>query len=154
MNETPQLKNVWQILESRDQVILKARLENSRLQNMHKKLLEEQKRHIQLIEKLNQEIHQSHQEIHELTVRSKDNRSKQETLQHIIEQKDLTIEDIKKQLSCSEKDRVNLWQKIDQLQEQLNESQSTIEGMKSSKFWQLRQGFVRLKNFLRLTGHR
>lgn len=124
MNETQQAKTIWQVLESRDKVILKARQENARL-------------------------HKITELVQELTVKLQINTAKQETLQHIIEQKDVTIEDIKNQLKLSEEDRLTLWQKIDRLQAQLNESKATIEGMESTKIWKLRNQLLKLKQLLK-----
>lgn len=171
MNNTDTLKSLWQVLESRDRVVKKTRQkydhfykENINLQtenthlhtentylhtenthfrgNIHQ-LREEQKRHIKLIEELREEVQQ-------LTIKLQLSQTKQETLQHIIEQKEASIEDIKTQLNRSEENRLLLWQKIDKLQEQLNESQATIEGMESSKFWKLRNQFLKIKGLLQL----
>lgn len=137
MNETQQSKTIWQVLESRDKVVSKARQENFRLQKIQKELLEEQTRHIQLITKLNQEIAQLNQDIGKLH-------------QKIGESHQDIIEDIKNQLKRSEEDRTILWQKIDRLQEELNQSQATIKGMESSKFWKLRNQFLKIKSLLQL----
>ncbi|WP_107670777.1 hypothetical protein [Cyanothece sp. BG0011] len=173
MNNTETLKSLWQVLESRERVVKKTRqkydhfykenthlqtenthlqtenthlqTENTHLQtenthlrgNIHQ-LREEQKHHIKLIEELREEVQQ-------LTIKLQLSHTKQESLQQIIEQKEATIEDIKTQLNRSEENRLLLWQKIDKLQEQLNESQATIEGMESSKFWKLRNQFFKVK---------
>ncbi len=178
MNEAQQLDNLWQILESRDRVVvraaqecsglrqecsglrqecsvlqqecngLKAQIEDINKQNCllvedNDKLRNALKLHIDLIGELREEIEQ-------LTVKLQLSQTKRESLQHVIEQRDLTIEDIKETLHRSEENRLSLLEKIDQLQEKLNESQGTIEGMESSKFWQLREFFVKIKNSLKL----
>lgn len=162
MNKTETLKSLWQVIESRDRVVRKTyqkieefsaentrlqtentnlQTENTRLQGSLEELWEEKKNHIKLIEELRVDVQQ-------LTVTLQINQTKQESLQHIIEQKDATIEDVKTQLNRSEENRMTLWQEIDQLQEQLNESRAIIEGMESSKFWQLRENFLKLKQLL------
>ncbi|ACB49866.1 probable glycosyl transferase, group 1 [Crocosphaera subtropica ATCC 51142] len=112
-------------------------------QDQVKNLLVEKHNHIQLIGELREEVK-------ELTVQLQLSQIEKESLQQIIDQRDLTIEDIKEQLHRSENNRLDLLQKIDQLQENLNISQATIEGMESSKFWQLRMRLVALKQFLKL----
>ncbi len=158
MNEAQQLDNLWQVLESRDRVVFKASQECHRLQeqiaaiNGHNSHLQEDNKNLHHAIKLHVDIiGELREEIAQLTVKLQLNQTKRESLQHVIEQRDLTIEDIKETLHRSEDNRLSLLKKIDQLQEKLNDSQATIEGMESSKFWQLRDFFVKIKNSLRLT---
>ncbi|MEA5533080.1 hypothetical protein [Crocosphaera sp. XPORK-15E] len=149
MNETQQLETLWQVLESRDRVVIKAQQEYDRLQGQIKEQREDiqrQTRHLENTMRLHFE------EVQKLTVQLQLSQAKKESLQQVIEQRNVTIEDIKGQLHRSEENRLFLLDKIDQLQEKLNESQATIEGMESSKFWQLRQGLVKFKKFLGFKG--
>ncbi|MGB5769847.1 MAG: hypothetical protein WBM32_08260 [Crocosphaera sp.] len=117
---------------------------NSELQTDNESLNHAIKLHGAMIEELREKNGQ-------LTVNLQINQAEKESLQHVIEQRDLTIEDIKETLCRSEENRLSLLKKIDQLQEKLNDSQANIEGMESSKFWQLREFFVKIKNSLTLT---
>ncbi|MEA5510387.1 hypothetical protein VB715_11485 [Crocosphaera sp. UHCC 0190] len=187
MNNTEQLKTVWQVLESRDRAVFQARQERDRiilkaqqeyddlaqtsaeahnklydtqlqladtiqelvevnrkicfLEGDVKQLREEQEHHIKLIGELRAEVR-------DLTQQLQLSQAKQESLKQVIEQRDITIEDIKEQLHHSEENRISLLEKIDQLQEKINESEAIIVGMESSKFWQLRERFLRLKKSL------
>jgi chromosome segregation ATPase len=155
MNETQQLETLWQILESRDRVVVNANQECHRLkeqikaihrQNCHvqsdnDKLRDELQLHVKLIKELREEIRQ-------LTIQLQLSQTAQKSLEQIIEQRDLTIEDIRETLHRSEENRLFLLTKIDKLQENLNESQATIEGMESSKFWKFREFVVKIKSSL------
>jgi chromosome segregation ATPase len=127
-----------------EEQITDIRIHNSELQTDNKTLNQAIKVHAALIQELREEKEQ-------LTVKLQINQAQKESFQHVIEQRETTIEEIKGQLQDSENDRLLLWAKIDKLQENLNENKATIEGMESSKFWQLREGLIKLKNILRLT---
>ncbi|MGP0129340.1 MAG: hypothetical protein ACTMUB_08815 [cyanobacterium endosymbiont of Rhopalodia musculus] len=129
MNETELLKTVWDILESRDLTILKGRKELRAIQYL---------------------LHQTQLKLADTMQRLVEGQVQQKSLQQTINERETQIEDIENKLNISEENRLFLLKYIDKLQEELNNSKATIIGMESSKFWQLRTYFLKLKKSLGL----
>ncbi len=151
MSKTQKIEQLWTVLETRDRSIFKAKQRLTKIENENAHLkgdINQLRKEFQLRKEIIKELRQ---EINELTVNLQISETQQESLKHVIQQREESIENLKGQLQRSEDDRLLLHQKIDQLQEQLNEKQAT-EGMESSKFWQLRNQFLDFKKSLGLKG--
>ena len=147
MNKTELLKTVWDILESRDLTILKGRKELRAIQHL---LYQTQ---LELANTIEQSVERDKANAYlqgDVKQPIQQGQAKQESLQQIIKERETQIKDIQNKLNLSEENRLLLLRNIDQLQEKLNKSQATIIGMESSKFWQLRNHFLKLKKSLGL----